>query len=180
MAPRVCSTSSSHAFWAIMIPRSAKRTQPTPAPVSRRHPLSTVAAQIEKKSMALSTRHWPRSSLKGWGGGTLTQKAALLSIQTRSLPNSAPGPLGDELLPRPRERSCVLHSIVDVLVAEDSTANLQSLLEELAVQLGEFWVCAGHGNRYDQKKEMHNRGKVKRVESGSDCGLEVKVKVRDG
>lgn len=122
----------------------------------------------------------PRSSLEGWGGGTLTQKAALLSIQARPLPDSTPGPLSDELLPRPRERSCVLHSIVDVLVAEDSPANLQSLLEELAVQFGEFWVCAGHGNRYHQNKEVHNRGKVKRFKSGSGCGLEVKIKVPDG
>lgn len=91
----------------------------------------------------------PSCSSRGvcvWGGEgfTLTQKAPLLAIQARPLPDGAPGPLGDELLSRPREGGCVPHGIVDVLVAEDSPANLQPLFEELAVQLGESWVCGGH------------------------------------
>lgn len=77
-------------------------------------------------------------------GISLTQKAALLAIQAWPLPDGAPGPLGDELLSRPRKRSGVLYSIVDVLVAEDSAANLKPLLEELAVQFGKLWVCGGH------------------------------------
>lgn len=83
------------------------------------------------------------------GGGlegvcALTQKAALLAIQARPLPNGAPGPLGDQLLSWPRKGGGVLHSIVDILAAEDRPANLQPLFEELAVQLSKLWVCGGH------------------------------------
>lgn len=87
----------------------------------------------------------------GRGAGfTLTQKAALLAIQARPLPDGAPGPLGDELLSRPRKRRCVLHSIVDVLMAEDSPANLEPLFEEAAVQFGELGFCGRHYGKYGE------------------------------
>lgn len=112
---------------------------------------------------------------------TLTQKAALLAIQAWPFPYGAPGPLGDELLSRPRERGCVLHGIVDVLMAEDSPTNLQPLFEEPAVQFGDLWVCGGHGSQWigtmraNQGIEYTSYGK-----SGSGSGLEVKVKVVTG
>lgn len=116
-----------------------------------------------------------------WSGGEgvrLTQKAALLAIQAWPLPYGAPGPLGDELLPRPREGSCVLHGIVDVLVAEDSPTNLQPLFEEPAVQFGDLRVCGGHSSRYIRRMGA-NQGieYTKYGTSGSGSGLEVRVKV---
>lgn len=72
----------------------------------------------------------------------LTQKAALFAIQTGPLPDGAPGPLGNEFLPWPCEWCCIPHGIVNVLMAEDSPTNLQTLLEELVVEFGEFGVCA--------------------------------------
>jgi hypothetical protein len=68
----------------------------------------------------------------------LTQKAPLFAIQAGPLPDGAPGPLCDEFLSRPGERRRVPDSIVDVLVAEHSPADLESLLEETAVQFGEL------------------------------------------
>ena len=61
---------------------------------------------------------------------SLTQKTALLPVQTRPPPDVAPGPLGDELLSRLGERAGVLQGAVDVLVAEDGPAHLQALFEE--------------------------------------------------
>lgn len=54
----------------------------------------------------------------------LTQKTALLLVQTRPPPNAAPDPLGDEFLSRPCERAGLLQRAVDVLVAEDGPAHL--------------------------------------------------------
>lgn len=79
-------------------------------------------------------------------GNSLTQKTALLPIQTRPPPDGAPGPLGDELLSRPREGAGVLQRAIDILVAEDGSAHLQPLFEELVVQLVDFRI-RGHGGQ---------------------------------
>ena len=81
-------------------------------------------------------------------GTSLTQKTALLPVQTWSPPDVAPSPLGDELLSRPRERAGVLQRAVDVLVAEDGPTHLQPLFEELVVQVVDFRV-RGHDVEYD-------------------------------
>ena len=82
-------------------------------------------------------------------GTSLTQKTALLPVQTRPPPDVAPGPFGDELLSWPREGAGVLQCAVDVLVAEDSPAHLQSFFEQIVVQVLGFRVC-GHDGRYDE------------------------------
>lgn len=78
----------------------------------------------------------------------LTQKTALLPVQTRPPPDVAPDPLGDELLSRPCERAGLLQRVVDVLVAKDGPAHLQPLFEELVVQVVDFRV-RGHDVEYD-------------------------------
>lgn len=78
-------------------------------------------------------------------GTSLTQKTALLPVQTWPRPDVAPSPLGDELLPRPGEGAGALQGAVNVLVAKDGPAHLQPLFEELVVQIVDFWVRR-HGN----------------------------------
>lgn len=73
-------------------------------------------------------------------GTSLTQKTALLPVQTRPPPNVAPGPLCNEFLSWPRIRAGALQRVVDVLVAEYGPAHLQPLLKELVVQVLSFRV----------------------------------------
>lgn len=71
-------------------------------------------------------------------GASLTEKAALLAVQTWPLPDGTPGPFGDKLLSRTRETSGVPQSLVNVLASQYFSTNLQSLFEELFVQGGKL------------------------------------------
>ena len=82
-------------------------------------------------------------------GTSLTQKTALLPVQTRPPPYVAPDTFGDELLSWPQEGAGVLQCTVDVLVAENSPAHLQPLFEKLVMQVIGFRVC-GHDGQYDE------------------------------
>ena len=82
-------------------------------------------------------------------GTLLTQKTALLPVQTRPPPDVAPGPFGDQLLSWSREGAGVLQCAVDVLVAEDSPTYLQPFFEKLVVQVLGFRI-RGHDGRYDE------------------------------
>ena len=89
----------------------------------------------------------------------LTQKTALLPVQTRPPPDVAPGPFGDELLSRPRERAGVLQCEVDVLVPEDGAAHLQSLFEKLLVEVIDFRIRR-HGVWYNEGVDRDMRWKM--------------------
>ena len=96
----------------------------------------------------------------------LTQKTALLPVQTRPPPDVGPGPLRDELLSWPRERAGVLQRAVDVLIPEDSPAHIQPLFEKLLGEVINFRIRR-HGDQY-------NEG-VDKTCVGRSLGFEVKL-----
>ena len=82
-------------------------------------------------------------------GILLTQKTALPPVQTRPPPDVAPGPLGNKFLSRPRVRGGALQRVVNVFVAENSSAHLEPLFKELVVQVPSIRVLR-HDIRYDE------------------------------